>query len=111
MKVESRKRTLEKKRRRYRMKRKILEYYGNKCSDCGVTNPHVSFFDLHHTDPTTKEVRNTRLLAWSWEKVVEELEKCVCVCPSCHRMRHINMGDYSNMDFYEEEVDSETSAT
>lgn len=99
-------RTLQKKRRRYRMKRMIAEYYGNVCSDCGATHPHVSFFDLHHIDPSTKEVSNSRLLSWSWEKVKEELEKCVFICPSCHRIRHIESGDYSDMNFYEEHVDS-----
>ena len=89
------------------MKRRILEHYNNQCSDCGVTNEHISFFDLHHVNPNTKEVRNTRILAWSWERVVRELENCVLVCPSCHRLRHIQLGDYSDMEFYETIVDSE----
>jgi len=84
------------------MKRKIGAYYGNKCTDCGVTHDHVSFFDLHHVDPTMKEDRNRRILDWGWERVQEELQNCVFLCPSCHRIRHIEMGDYADMKFYDQ---------
>ena len=87
------------------MKKRIGDYFGNRCSDCGVENPHISFFDLHHIDPTLKEVKNSRLLSWAWERVLDELKNCVFLCPSCHRMRHIETGDYSDMDFYNEVVD------
>jgi len=97
---------LQKRRRRYYTKQRIAEHYGSACSDCGVTHPHMSFFDLHHVDPSSKEVRTSRILTWSWSRVLEELKKCVFLCPSCHRIRHLELGDFADMNFYKEEVDA-----
>ncbi len=64
-----------------------------KCARCGITSEHGnSFFDWHHLDPTLKEEHISKLLFLkNREKLMRELDKCICLCPSCHRIAHIEM--------------------
>jgi len=70
-------------------KRKIVEYFGNRCCDCdGVFYDCV--YDCHHIDPSKKSFKlsSPKALRLSWRKVKEELDKCVLLCANCHRIRH-----------------------
>jgi hypothetical protein len=75
--------------RRNNFKLKAIEYMGGKCADCGGVFHH-KVFDFHHLDPSEKDGRLTeRLRCQSWNKLKEELDKCVLLCANCHRIRHI----------------------
>lgn len=75
-------------RRRKKMKVMALEYKGGSCEKCGY-NSCSSALEFHHEDPEFKEFGicesgNTR----SWEKLKNELDKCVLLCANCHREAH-----------------------
>lgn len=78
--------TLEK-RREY--KRKAVEYLGGKCELCGY-NKCVDAFDFHHRDPGEKgDNEPSRIISsCAWDRIVEELDKCMLVCANCHRELH-----------------------
>lgn len=66
------------------------------CSKCKVTGPN-GFLDFHHIDPSTKEfeigsVSKNISLDKFIEDIVPELDKCILLCPNCHRLEHLLMG-------------------
>ena len=86
-----------KKRVRQERLSKLYDIHGNKCADCAVTDKPYGFFDFHHLDPSKKEGSISALLSSaSMDKVLNELDKCVMLCPSCHRLRHLETGHYVN---------------
>lgn len=74
--------------RRYkRNKKTAVEYKGGKCSICGYDKCLASL-DFHHVDPTEKDPNWRRMRGWKFEKIKEELDKCVLVCRNCHGEIH-----------------------
>lgn len=57
------------------------------CKDCGNNDFRVLCF--HHTDPTIKdkEVSNI-VLRGTKKQLLEEIEKCICLCMNCHTILH-----------------------
>lgn len=73
---------------RRRLKQKAVDYKGGKCARCGY-NKYIGALEFHHTDPKQKDFSvgsggHTR----AWEKVKEELDKCILLCANCHREVH-----------------------
>lgn len=58
------------------------------CSVCGDKREPV--LDFHHTDPSTKVMEVKRLMRGHhpFEKLMEEVAKCIILCANCHRMHH-----------------------
>ena len=78
-------------KRRQILKLKAIEYKGGKCCICGY-NKCMDALDFHHLNENKKsfgvaEKGYTR----SWEKVKEELDKCILVCTNCHREIHVGL--------------------
>lgn len=76
-------------KRREKLKFMSIEYKGNKCQDCQTCFPQYNVYEFHHLNPNEKDFSlssdgHTR----SWEKVKQELDKCVMLCANCHRIRH-----------------------
>jgi 5-methylcytosine-specific restriction endonuclease McrA len=70
----------------YRKKRKIraVDYLGGKCQSCGY-NKSISALTFHHTNPLFKEFQlGGTGLCKEWEKLMEELDKCMLLCSNCH---------------------------
>lgn len=61
---------------------------GLKCQSCPETANEC--LDFHHIDPLEKDTEVSRLLTdlRSMERVIGEIEKCVCLCANCHRKVH-----------------------
>lgn len=80
--------------RRYRAKKKAVEYKGGKCVKCGWTG-NICSFDFHHLDPVKKDftIGNRFAAGMSWDKVKKELDKCELLCAICHRIEHSNYND------------------
>lgn len=71
----------EKRSKRLRM---IKGHYG--CKICN-RKPHPIALDFHHINPSTKSEQVSRM-AWDgsqWEEIIEEIQKCIIVCATCHR--------------------------
>jgi hypothetical protein len=63
-----------------------------KCGDCGLEHQTPSFFDFHHNDPSTKTREVKQIICGSWQTLMKEFNKCVMLCPNCHRERHLKEG-------------------
>ena len=77
-----------KKKDRQNKKLRAIEFLGGKCYDCQLKSEYADVYDFHHLDPTQKEIGVNRILGNAWDKIKEELEKCVLLCANCHRIRH-----------------------
>lgn len=104
-KIRSRNRRWDKeqkeKRKEYRNKRsEIIKiwYYDNIkalcCLDCGLSFAEKIYMaDFHHVNGSRKYGRGRSMLNFvthfSYNNVVEELNKGVYLCPNCHREYHI----------------------
>lgn len=66
----------------------LVEYKkGLSCMCCGESEP--SCFDFHHVDPAVKDFGIAEMIGrFSWDRILVELKKCVCVCANCHRKIH-----------------------
>lgn len=50
---------------------------------------YLGALDFHHINENTKEFDlSTRGLTRSWERIRNEIEKCLLVCANCHREIH-----------------------
>jgi len=47
---------------------KAIEYLGNKCMECGITNIHPTLYDFHHRNPNEKDSDWSRLRLMSEAK-------------------------------------------
>jgi hypothetical protein len=76
----------ERNRRRYAEGTELLlEYFADHpCLDCGEKDPLVLEFD-HLRDKAFNIA--TKMTAYSWETVLEEIAKCEVVCGNCHKRR------------------------
>lgn len=70
-------------------KARIVEAMGGCCQICNY-NKCNNALELHHIDPTQKELSFSKIRAnpISWEKIVEELKKSVLLCSNCHKEVH-----------------------
>lgn len=83
------------KRRRKEIKKKAIEYKGGKCQLCGY-DKYEGAMDFHHLDPNKKDFAiSAKGITRAWEKVKEELDKCVLLCANCHRETHAGLTKYS----------------
>ena len=81
------------------LRNKKREYITSKkrvpCADCGCEYP-IKVMDFHHIDEETKAEKLKKpgrsmifkMEGWSYDKIDEELNKCVVLCANCHRLRH-----------------------
>ena len=77
---------------RKRTKERIVQAFGGKCGICGYSRCQDAL-DLHHLDPIQKDFSFGKIRAnpKAWEKIVNELRKCVLICCICHRECHAGM--------------------
>lgn len=64
------------------------EFRKNGCQICGFNSPGC--LSAHHADPSTKEFLPSRAVTERMHNEVleAELDKCVCLCETCHRLVH-----------------------
>ena len=70
-------------------KQKMVEYLGGKCVCCGYSKC-LAALDFHHKNPEEKNGYGTGALFShrTFERNIEELDKCVLLCVRCHREIH-----------------------
>ena len=75
-------------RRREKVRLMAVEYKGSRCQVCGYERC-IEALGFHHLDPTQKDFGiSHKGYTRSWEKVKEEVEKCILLCANCHREAH-----------------------
>mgnify|MGYP001598284346 CR=1 len=63
---------------------------GDTCEDCGGIHDYRLIW--HHVDPESKRQEIGRgIRTWSVDTLMVELDKCILICDSCHRLRHSTM--------------------
>ena len=77
--------------KRKRLKEQAVIYKGGKCEHCGYSKC-IGALEFHHKNPEEKDFAiskdgNTR----SWEKVKNEIDKCLLLCSNCHKEEHFNI--------------------
>ena len=72
-----------------KIKAKLVDELGGKCSSCGY-DKSIAALDFHHTDPTKKEFGVSVKLRYGYTKVLSEAKKCVLLCKNCHAELHFN---------------------
>ena len=80
-------------KRRRAVKARAIEYKGGQCQICGYKK-FQGALELHHTNPSSKnfgigQYGHSR----SWERVKQELDKCILLCANCHREVSAGMRD------------------
>ena len=57
-----------------------------RCCVCGESD--ASCLDFHHLDPSEKEMDPSLTVQYGKKAIIEELNKCACLCANCHRKEH-----------------------
>lgn len=59
------------------------------CQKCGGEFEACEL-DLHHVDPSTKEIKPSDMAVqnWSISRMLTEVKKCKVLCKKCHREEH-----------------------
>lgn len=73
---------------RRKLKSKAVELKGGKCSRCGYSKC-ITALQFHHLDPSEKDF-NVGAKIKSWDKIKEEVDKCILLCSNCHAEEHHN---------------------
>lgn len=71
---------------RKRTKLKLIEYKGGKCEICGY-NKCEAVLQFHHINPKEKDFSISGK-SWSFEKLKQEVDKCMLLCANCHTEKH-----------------------
>lgn len=75
-------------KRRKALRQKSIDYLGGKCIVCGYAK-YESALEFHHLDDKSKDFGlSEKGMTRSWERIRQELDKCVIVCANCHREIH-----------------------
>ena len=78
-------------RRREKVRLMAVEFKGGRCQVCGYDRC-IEALEFHHLDPTQKDFGiSHKGYTRSWEKVREEVDKCILLCANCHREFHAGM--------------------
>ncbi len=72
-------------KRRRKIKLMAIEYKGGKCRICNYKKC-IGALELHHIDKTNKGFGiGDKGYTRSWQRVKQELDKCILLCANCHR--------------------------
>lgn len=71
---------------RKRVKQKLIEYKGGQCEICGYTRCNRAL-QFHHKNPEKKDFHISGK-SHSFDKLKEEVDKCILVCSNCHSEIH-----------------------
>ena len=63
---------------------------GQPCVECGIVTEDIRKLVFHHINPEEKELSISQIPSrhWAEERLIKEMEKCVLLCMSCHRVVH-----------------------
>ena len=98
--IRARSRTPETKRRegiqgvitwRQRTKLRAVAYKGGRCQRCGYDRC-IQALQFHHMDPTQKDFTISGK-TMAWERIQDELDKCLLLCANCHAELHAGIAE------------------
>ena len=68
-------------------KNKLLDLKGKFCHICGY-NKNTSALCFHHLHDKSFGIDIRKCSNTNWEKLVEEVNKCIVLCHNCHMEEH-----------------------
>lgn len=78
-------------RNRQKYRDLVNDFKDKPCLICGNQYPSVAM-DLHHIDPSIKDGNISAILkSKGYEKIKQELSKCIVLCAVCHRLLHAGL--------------------
>ena len=81
-------------KRRKKIREMAIKYKGEKCIFCGY-NKCIRALEFHHIENNGKDFGiSEKGYTRSWDRVKEELDKCVLVCANCHRELHAGLRSF-----------------
>jgi excinuclease UvrABC ATPase subunit len=75
--------------RRNKIRKQYDEYMQDKfCKHCGYNDPRSLVW--HHLDSSIKKNGVVQLVGkkHSWNTILTEINKCICLCHNCHNILH-----------------------
>lgn len=81
-------------KRRKTMRHRAIEYKGGKCSLCGYDRCFDAL-EFHHVDGRKDFGLSQDGLTRSWDRIEQELKKCILICANCHREEHVKLRSLS----------------
>jgi 5-methylcytosine-specific restriction endonuclease McrA len=70
---------------------KAIAYKGGRCQICSYDRC-AEALEFHHLSSSRKDFGiSSKGYTRSWNKVLEELEKCILLCANCHRELHVGL--------------------
>lgn len=74
--------------RRREIKESLINYKGGECIKCSYNRCYKAL-QFHHLDPSKKDFNiSTNIRSLRFEKIKEEIDKCILVCANCHAEIH-----------------------
>lgn len=70
-------------------KARLVEAFGGKCGICNYSKC-IEALEFHHLEPSQKDFSIAHSIK-SWDKILKEIIKCICVCCRCHREIHYGL--------------------
>lgn len=70
-----------------RKKTQAVQMLGGKCQICGYCKCNDAL-DFHHIGDDKEFNIGQAIPRWKWQRIVDELKKCVLLCSNCHRELH-----------------------
>lgn len=77
---------------RRKLKRKALDYSGERCMKCKYDRC-MTALDFHHLDPRIKKFRISAGKTISWANLKIEVDKTILLCSNCHDEFHDGLWD------------------
>jgi hypothetical protein len=74
-------------RYRRKLKLRLIEYKGGKCSRCGYDKSIPRAYSFHHRVMSEKKFELSNY-ACGWKKLIAEADKCDLLCVLCHAEVH-----------------------
>ena len=76
---------------------RLADYIGGRvCKHCGFTHTSFAPFDFHHLNPNTKDASISDAICKSWDNLIIEVDKCILLCATCHRIEHERIRNETN---------------
>ena len=71
---------------RYYQKQEFIDNKKTSCVKCG--EKRVRCLSFHHKTPSEKEFTIGKFRKSNFDKIEQEINKCVCLCLNCHHEFH-----------------------
>ena len=97
-------------KRRKKLREMAIQYKGGRCQTCGYSRC-AEALEFHHKDSKHKKFGiSARGYTRSWQKVCQELDKCILVCANCHRELHVQYRSFPEKSGLKQQANSGKSS-